>query len=312
MAFKEAFNDLVLKKMRDLATQPGTRTHDIVADTRELDDDGVALLNKKGDPIYLRDATYDHPVYDDRIRSMCNCAQGCYHSDEEVLWYTYCYMPMHVEVARQALTATRTKAANLRQCLVDSDGDLLFVDVGCGPLTAGVAIADWYIRRQHEPLSLSYIAIDPSNACTRMAANFASREDVFNHMERFRVFDTVDDCKINTLKKRVSSGGMVMFLLSHLFGQRGFDEREIDKLSAFVNATRGGCQPARTFIFYTNTTYNEVVTAQKYDSFRQSIGGNEIPAKHSYRREGYRGFAEIPYIAPLSSGEFISAIEELA
>jgi len=307
--FATAFKDLIISPLRQLGGEPETDTHSILTASMELDGRGNPIVNKRGRPQY-KIGERDTEQYDLDILSKVEKGQGCYGSEEEVLWYCYCYMRMHMDALQAALKCTRhSDAKELQKCLVSTRRNLLLIDIGCGPMTAGLAVAEWYFRLNAAPINMSYIGIDPSAYCRAKAREFGQRQDLINLRKPLRLYPTLGDCKDSHLANRITGHSIVVFTLSYVFGQKSCSSVNAREIARFISTIVTRFQPDRSFIMYTNALRETV----KYNAFRTRLHSERIPQEDRYRRRVYRGFADRNTfgLADAGFGRIFHVVEEI-
>ena len=269
-----AYRELVLDELRKQANIAGTRTNSIVL----ASDD-----------------------YDSAIRSKLSSAQGCYNTLDEVLWYCYCYMPLHFDVFQKVMQLEEDDAGEIngdtfRQKVFNTDGNLLVVDVGCGPMTAGLALADWYSHQYKQPLKLSYVGIDDSAHCTNFAANFAARRELFDMPRTASFYKDCNGCNLDELRQCVTNDGTVLFICSYVFGQNSCKVEHVAEWASFVREVMSTCNAKNNLFAYTNISLyedpEEDWANSKYKQFRNLLKWHNPPKRGRYARHVLRGFRE--------------------
>ena len=280
-----AYRALVLDELRRQAATPGTGTHEIV--------------QYNGN-------------YDSAILSNLDSAQGCYDSLDKVLWYCYCYMPQHFDAFQRVIQLEEADADDegygdtFRKKVFSTNGDLLVIDVGCGPMTTGLALADWHNNRYGVPLKLSYIGIDDSARCREFAERFAHRDDLFAMQHQALFLGSCDECDMEQLKSRVTSNGTLLFVFSYIFGQDSCERKHWESWAAFMRRAMTACKTKYNIIAYTNSPpYRDKDNSSewidpngKFDQFCRLLGWQEPSlrfrkgTRYQYQQRLLRGFNE--------------------
>lgn len=287
-----AYRELVLDVLREQARTKGTKTHNMF----------------QSNPGYYPDG---NPVYDSAIYKMLNRAHGCYNTFDEVLWYCYCYMPQHFDAFQRVIQMEEEEIADLqygdtfRRKVFNTNGDLLVVDVGCGPMTAGLALADWYYGTERKPLKLSYVGVDDSEHCRNFASRFAARDDLF-FMQNTPLFETsCSTIKVDELKNRVTSNGTLLFILSYALGQHTCEQEHLEEWALFARQLMTACGAKHNLVVYTNSTWNgREDTDNKYKQFAKILYRKpfNLPKEGVYQERHLKHFNEPTRLIVISKG----------
>jgi len=105
--------------------------------------------------------------------------------DDKVLLYCYFFMKKHFFTSKSVYEKTWSKMSKM---LSMKSYPAVFIDLGCGPLTSGLALADLYLSKEGNPLKINYFGIDIAPAMLSKAAEFAQL-DLFDKTSSF-TFDT--------------------------------------------------------------------------------------------------------------------------
>jgi len=120
-------------------------------------------------------------------------------SEDEVC-LLYCYFNMRKHFFTTYFLYERIYGS-LMDIISDTNEIPVFIDLGCGPLTSGLAIADLHLDTTGQPLLIHYIGLDNSPAMLRKAASFwaagnfapaskcdlvLSPEDIIDRLEPYR------------------------------------------------------------------------------------------------------------------------------
>lgn len=278
-----AYRELVLDVLRQQAATPGTETYKLL----------------QSNPGYYPDG---NPAYDSAIYKKLKRAHGCYNTFDEVLWYCYCYMPQHFDAFQRVIQMEEEDANDLqygdafRRKVFNTDGDLLVIDVGCGPMTAGLALADWYQGTKHKPLKLSYVGVDDSEHCREFADRFAARNDLFA-MQNLPIFEaSCSSININELKKRVTPDGTLLFIFSYVFGQDSCKQKHWQDWARFIRQAMTTCNAKHNLFVYTNVLLYDNPDMDwantKYKQFRQLLNWRNPPKGNTYRERVLKQFNE--------------------
>ena len=125
--------------------------------------------------------------------------------------------------------------------------------MGCGPMTAGLALVDWYQSKEYKPLGLTYIGVDDAEHCRNFAESFANRHELFA-MQNPPIFRA--DCSefdVNELKNYVTQNGTLLFIFSYVFGQDSCKQEHIEKWALFVRQVMTTCNAKHNLVAYINS-----------------------------------------------------------
>uniref|UniRef100_B8HQV0 Methyltransferase domain-containing protein n=1 Tax=Cyanothece sp. (strain PCC 7425 / ATCC 29141) TaxID=395961 RepID=B8HQV0_CYAP4 len=150
------------------------------------------------------------------------CGDVLYTPEMRVL--IYCYQNFEQHLATK-LFILENHTELLHQYLNSQDQTLhntLFIDIGCGPLTGGIALAHYYCENMLNPL-ITYVGIDKSEAMLRFAQEL-SRDSYFADGDRFLLFNPMPERSqdfslmpsnyINSISASISS---IVFNFSYFF-----------------------------------------------------------------------------------------------
>lgn len=276
-----AYRDLVLNELKKEASVSGTPTNEIVQN-------------------YVGNwADSGEPRYDWAILNKIKGAQGCYNSMSEVLWYSYCHAPLHFDALQTMMQIEENDAEDteygdtFRKKVFSADGDLLVVDVGCGPMTAGLALANWYDDAHHKPLKLSYVGIDNSEYCTTLASHFAARSELFDMQHSPLFYEDCSACDLDKLKARLTSNGTLLFMFSYILGQHTCKQEHLEKWALFVRQAMSACNAKHNLFVYINSPHNgKEDTNNRYIQFQQLLGWKHLPNDGFYAKRLLKRFNE--------------------
>ncbi len=139
------------------------------------------------------------------------------------LLYTYCYMPCHVD-------ANKVVIESEHECFFDpyiyrKPSNVLMIDVGCGPMTACLALADYQqTEKPDERLRLDYIGFDSEPHMTDIALEFGRRKyqnDLFGSNFRWCYPDGKNTLWVEQVRNPIKQAGTLVFYFSYFWGQEG-------------------------------------------------------------------------------------------
>jgi len=185
--------------------------------------------------------------------------------DEKVLLYCFFNMKMHFFSSYEVFNFVYESLAGV---FSNADYPPLFVDLGCGPMTSGLALADILSERTGRPARLKYVGIDIAPAMLRRAQTFEkaaifSRECTFSYGNNWR------ELTPTVLSKLAGPHTPILFNASYLFASSSLDP--ID-LAQFVRETRKRYE--NVYFIFQNP--DNVARNRKYEEFKSHLSYSEI------------------------------------
>jgi len=129
---------------------------------------------------------------------------------DKVLLYCYFNMKKHFFTS---IAVFKKVWKSLHQIFTDKKYSPIFIDLGCGPLTSGLAIAELFQSETGKPLLMNYIGIDISQAMIEKAKEF-SQSDLFHPNTTFLFFKNWNDIPNEKLQEMAAR--IIRFFLMHL------------------------------------------------------------------------------------------------
>ncbi|MGH9962313.1 MAG: hypothetical protein ACREBC_35200, partial [Pyrinomonadaceae bacterium] len=180
-------------------------------------------------------------------------------ADERVLLYCYFIMKGHFDTARAVF---RMNQAAL-QSLFSANGRVLFVDIGCGPATACLALADLLRNR-----TFDYVGIDsavPMQKKAKALWEAAQRESLIGVGSTADFAEAWDDCL-----KRMQSDTKVLLVFSYFFASNSLTASPMNSLVRFISALRDSPKVAALVMAYMNSSAPHA--NEKYGWFKRLMG----------------------------------------
>lgn len=204
---------------------------------------------------------HEHPKYGDLT------------ADEKVLLYCFVNMKLHFF---EALSAFRAYKARLNE-LLESPHPALMVDLGCGPGTACLALADCF-----QAPEVCYIGLDISKAMLRKAASMIQAAIAIGLLgKKSKVLTTTSWATLNKAPTVTNTRKNVLFNATYLFAS---DSLEIDDVCAAVMAFKNSASVDNLLFAYSNT--HAEVSGAKFQLFKKRLKGEFVSdgqEKHSFR-----------------------------
>lgn len=163
---------------------------------------------------------------------------------DRVLLYCYFNLRKHFFTTRYVLgKIIRSLSTQLR-----TGARPVFVDLGCGPLTAGLALADLHQEGFSNPLIVHYVGIDIAPAMLEKAQEF-SRSPVFDPRSTFNFFTNWLDSLDLLSSDLVQLTNPIILNASYLFASNSLD---IESLAFFVAELQRRCPSAPIYFVFQN------------------------------------------------------------
>lgn len=147
---------------------------------------------------------------------------------DKVLLYCYFNMKKHFFTS---FAVFKKVWKSLHQIFTDKKYTPVFIDLGCGPLTSGLAMAELHQNETGESLQMHYIGIDISNAMIEKAKEF-SQSDLFHADTTFSFFKNWNDIPNEKLIELAGKNNPFFLNASYLFANLSSDV--VDDLVLFV------------------------------------------------------------------------------
>ena len=181
---------------------------------------------------------------------------------DRVALYCFYNLRKHFFTTRYVLSQVlESVAAHLQP----TGGRLVFLDLGCGPLTSGLALADLYQARHHRSVPMQYVGLDIAPAMLDKAREFSEESAWFADSE-FAFLDDKNEVRKLLVERLAQPGVPVILNASYLFASASLD---VADWAAFVSQLREQC-PATTFYFIFQNP-NRVDRNQKYEEWKARL-----------------------------------------
>lgn len=253
MGYKEAFHDIVLKPFRD--------EYDVRLEMR-----------KHFDAFRQTNKSQSADAFDQYIRrEVLKRAQVPCSTRTLALLYAYGYMPCHVDSNKTMIE--HEYQTFFEPYIYSKPSNVLMIDVGCGPMTVCVALADY--QQSLNPgtrLNLDYVGCDIQPRMTDIASEFGRRRDqngLFGEHFRECYPDIQNTDWIEKIDCSVKDGGTLVFYFSYFWGQKGVSEA----VRKWVDCVKRISLQARaddTFLVYLNIKTEK--DNNIYKGFKKQLG----------------------------------------
>ena len=274
MGYQEAFRDVVLKPLRE---------------DEEVNQEVTQYL------LAYQQSRTEFSSFDHYIRrKILGYARTPCETPALALLYSYTYMPMHLDGNKKVIE--REYQTFFKPYIYQKPANVWMIDVGCGPMTACLALADF---QQSFPakkrLELDYLGCDLHSFMTDIALNFSKRKnqkDLFGAHFRAGYPDIKNPRWMEQVACPVEDGGTLFFYFSYFWEQDGVTEDVgqwvdcVKRLSLYARAED-------TFLVYLNRDLGESHSA--YAEFKQRLrerpGALEVisSAKCNHKYQSWSG-----------------------
>lgn len=188
--------------------------------------------------------------------------------DLKVLLYCFFNMKKHFSSSYFIFD----KMTNLLDYFSDSTFKPLMIDLGCGPLTSGLALGDYYYSATGNQLPFNYIGID-------IAPEMLSKANEFKNMFCFHEackfkFEIDWELTYDFIEKNVKGKNLVLINASYLFASSILN---VESLAKFVNTLVKKYAANPIYFVFQNSNYLE--RNVNYLNFKELIVG--LQTKHS-------------------------------
>ena len=146
---------------------------------------------------------------------------------------------------------------------IKAEKNFTFIDLGCGSLTSGLAIASLYQEKERQSLSLNYIGIDIAESMLKKAKEFTQNE-LFSSDSTFKFYTNWNLISDEIIEQIVSNNPFVIFNASYLFASTSLDENSLAK---FVNKIT----QRMNSVYFIFQNPDRADRNQKYQNFKKSI-----------------------------------------
>ena len=149
-------------------------------------------------------------------------------SDEKVLLYCYFNMKMHFFTSYAVFQIIGN---SLNSLFTRPNFAPLFIDLGCGPMTSGIALADMLYVLTGMPAKFTYIGIDISNAMINRARSFEN-SSLFPSESSFHYYSNWNDLTPKILGELSGKDTPIIFNASYLFASTSLDPVDLAQFVA--------------------------------------------------------------------------------
>lgn len=183
-------------------------------------------------------------------------------TDEKVLLYCYFNMRKHFFTSCYVFEKIYE---SLKPIFNHPEKTVVFIDLGCGPMTSGLALSDLHFAKTGNLLKINYLGVDISQAMLDKAKNF-SEDNVFSKDSQTLFSLSWDNIPTETIKEYVALDNPIIINASYLFASSSL---EISNLIKFVNDIVQKFNTSSIFVTYQNP--NREDRNKNYDTFKSEL-----------------------------------------
>jgi SAM-dependent methyltransferase len=176
----------------------------------------------------------------------------------------------------------------LKEHIFTKKKKVLFIDMGCGCLTSGLAFASLYFDKEQEYVEMDYVGIDISESMLEKAQEF-EKSEIFNSSCTFNYYKDWNVAKSAILNEHDLKSSVIIFNASYLFASESLDEKNI---STFVAEIALQSKEGSYFVFQNPDRVDRNV---KYFEFKKHIEHDVVESETKIVR--YRTNANLQYEA---------------
>lgn len=163
-----------------------------------------------------------------------------------------------------------------------------FIDVGCGPMTSGLAFNQLF--KLNANYQLNYVGVDTSNAMLGKAREF-SRTELFSNLSSFNFINSLSNISIDTLKEQFALPNTVFLNFSYLFGNLDIETSE--KLAKYINDLVNAYPLNRYIIIFQNSSLEK--RNRSYYHFKKIINKFNSVTEPKTETVSYRNSEQSSY-----------------
>lgn len=150
-------------------------------------------------------------------------------AEDKVLLYCFYNMKKHFFTSYAVF---QTVVESLTHFFEINEYKPVFIDLGCGPMTSGIAIADLINTKTGQPIDFSYIGVDIAPAMLAKCKEFKELP-IFSKNCNFNFVLNWNDIDQSLLSELAGKNNPIIFNASYLFASKSIDAKE---LADYVNA----------------------------------------------------------------------------
>lgn len=235
--------------------------------------------------IVLTRAQRDHALSNFPETKLCGNARGPFDTLSSVLCYCLCYQHTHFASLSEILRSGR---------LDEADAPLV-LDIGAGPATVPLALAERHVRElRRGPLALRYIDVERSDPMRETATAFLGDAALFRDVRRIalRSLDDLGQATVTAIQGMVAESDAIVVALSFVLKQPFVDEAFARHVASTATGfARSSGQP--TYVLVQDVSHSPY---ERYDAFFDQV------SKDGYRVDEPEGRLTQPHRQMLLNG----------
>jgi len=213
------------------------------------------------DANYCREHIIEYGTAD--FRQPCNTEKGVLSPAERVLIYCHFNLRKHYFSSYYIYSAYLDSISPL---LLHNEQKLIFLDLGCGPLTSGLAIADLFLHRYGKLIPMNYVGVDIAPAMLEKANEFSDKGvTLFGNCE-FDFLLNFSAALALLTDKLVKNGSPIIINASYLFASSSLN---ITDLAAFISQLHANCPQSPIHVIFQNP--NTESKNKKYKDWKSQL-----------------------------------------
>lgn len=188
--------------------------------------------------------------------------------DDKVLLYAYCYFQMHFSSTMAVLEKYKPAFENYiwKKCK-----GVAFLDVGCGPLTSGLALLELSNKyfKPHKPFDYTYVGIDIAKAMIDLAIKFEKAIPRYPQTDRILFNKSCYETNYKEIVKyKFDENIGIIINCCYFFASPTIEVNEFIKvIKTFVEAHKNN----KLCLIYQNAPSTSRNVTQNYETFLKQI-----------------------------------------
>lgn len=181
-------------------------------------------------------------------------------ADDKVMLYCFFNLKKHFFTSYAVF---QTVTDSLKAFFSNEEYKPVFIDLGCGPMTSGLALADLVHSTTGSGINFSYIGVDISKPMMEKAMSFQSL-DIFSSSSTFNFVSNWNDIDHKTLHDLAGKNNPIIFNASYLFASSSVDPIDLGKYVMDISKNFD-------HVFFVFQNPNRIDRNLKYEEFKDSI-----------------------------------------
>lgn len=179
---------------------------------------------------------------------------------DKVMLYCYFNLKKHFFTSYAVF---QTVVSSLENFFATNEYKPVFIDLGCGPMTSGLALADLIHTNTGNGINFSYIGVDISNPMMEKADSFKSL-NIFSTESTFTFVNNWNEIEPSLLNQLAGKNNPIIFNASYLFASSSVDAIDLGKYATEISKNFDN-------VFFVFQNPNRIDRNTKYEEFKRSI-----------------------------------------